>query len=1116
MMTTLSMLIDLRTSTNIPLATNISDQHSSINTAYLLQLNIYVRCLVVIILFQARNPNSGIFSTVAYNFWEKLPTDFRLRPTKRDHLNNQHKNCFSNTISFIMSFIACSKLILSNMCYYIVSINLFLIVISNCSMLNPGPDIKVSYCNAQGLILGTSMRGNSPIFQTNKILHLQSYLHFNSPDILILNETWLNEHVHTNEIVEEQYYKSFRLDRTQEDKNRYGKIGGGGIIIFIKQGLNIETKVLNLEHKVPFLAIEVKLQNSTKFCLSTFYRYSYSGISELEEVEKCLRYISQKYSRKILVGDLNLSSVRDWDNPVSNCPIENRYIELFQNFGFISMINEQTHRAGNILDLILTNNPSSIKDINIEQNLICPSDHFSINFKIESNIRWKPRKKEKIFNYKQANWDAMNQEISSINWSNLFYNIPISSAWNIFKSKIDIAMRKHIPMIFVKFKKRPPWFDSEINEMFKLKETLRKTYKRSQSDADYDAFRRQRKILKQKIEGKKQTYFSVDPCNDDSIIQKKFWNYVKSSSKCSRIPESVHYKSRYRTDTKDRCELFNKFFSDQFTEKSNYNIHVDIDNSNTNFYFTPTTVFKLLKQVKPSRAPGPDGITGHVLKNCAPSLEVPLSILYNKSYSTGELPQDWKLANVVPIHKKSRKDNVENYRPISLTSLVMKIFEKCIRTKIFEICEERISPHQHGFLPKRSCTTQLINFTQDLALNLNSKWQTDVIYFDFAKAFDSVNHDVLLEKLKHIFHIDGHLLQFLISYLKNRKQRVIIDGHFSSDTEVNSGVPQGSIIGPLLFVLFINDITNVLSRGTQILMYADDTKIWKVIHNHEDQITLHKDIANLYDWSVLNKISFHPHKCKVVTVSTNHNIMEYSYTMNGVNLQSCDSECDLGIEILKTFKWNRHHKKVISKASQKLGLLKRNITFSKGKTHRRNLYLSIIRSQFEHGSPIWSPVCLTHHDKFESLQKKCIKWILDQCYAHYSKHEYFEKLKCLDILPLKQKFLMNDILLFYKVTHYVVNAISLPSYIVQYDYSDHNPNINFIRQTRQYNDSDRLKFKCTITPRINAFKDSFFVRTVKHWNNLPIEIRNIDQFEAFKTKLKEHLWLIAEHELDVT
>ena len=178
-----------------------------------------------------------------------------------------------------------------------------------------------------------------------------------------------------------------------------------------------------------------------------------------------------------------------------------------------------------------------------------------------------------------------------------------------------------------------------------------------------------------------------------------------------------------------------------------------------------------------------------------------------------------------------------------------------------------INEKQHGFLPGKSCTTQMLPFYDSLAITINDASRCDIIYFDFAKAFDSVNHDIILHKLKHQFGIDGIMLKFIVNYLKDRQQCVVIGGVMSSIKPVTSGVPQGSILGPLLFVLFINDMHTYISNGTNILLYADDTKIWRRIVNYSDHIILQYDINSLLKWSHENKMIFHPQKCKVLPVT---------------------------------------------------------------------------------------------------------------------------------------------------------------------------------------------------------------------------------------------------------
>ena len=290
-----------------------------------------------------------------------------------------------------------------------------------------------------------------------------------------------------------------------------------------------------------------------------------------------------------------------------------------------------------------------------------------------------------------------------------------------------------------------------------------------------------------------------------NLITKKLYSYVKSKSNSHRIPDLISYGNKLKSKRLDQCNLFNQYFADQFSDPSLYNIPIDYSQDHKfSINFNTDKIGSLLKNLDSNKAQGPDEIHGKILKKCFYSLNKPLVILFQLSYNTGIIPDEWKQANVVPVHKKGSKACVENYRPISLTSIIMKTYERVIREKLLSLCGHLIDERQHGFMLDKSCCTQLVSFCDSLALSLNENIQTNVIYFDFQKAFDSVNHDIILEKLKFQYKIDGSLLRFFINYLKGRRQRVVIGSEQSSDKLFRQVSPRDQLLDQLyLFCLLM-------------------------------------------------------------------------------------------------------------------------------------------------------------------------------------------------------------------------------------------------------------------------------------------------------------------------
>ena len=453
----------------------------------------------------------------------------------------------------------------------------------------------------------------------------------------------------------------------------------------------------------------------------------------------------KKPPKLFLIGDFNVSCV-SWSSLSSPVPIEQTFVDSFTELGLKQCISGPTHIKGNTLDILLTNCEPAVNGLSLlEHDSICKSDHFPINFNIRCNIKRKTSVKRKCYNFKRANWIGLNRDLQLVNWDSLFRNRDIDQCWNVTKYVLFKLVDKHIPTVTVKSDFQPPWFDSDCYSACRDKERLRAKFKRTKNDTDGLKYVNARRNFKKLVSMKMRD--NLTDSNDTALITKKFWSYVKSSSNSHRIPECVEYQGRLRNDPKDQAELFNEFFYAQFSDASHYDIPIDFnDDSRFNIDFDQSRISKLLAMINSNKAQGPDGIHGTILKNCASSLAHPLSCIFRMSYNCGYIPKEWKSANVVPVFKKGNKSKVENYRPISLTCLVMKIFERVIKEELLKHTEHLLDKRQHGFLANKSCTTNMVNFCDNLALSLNNGQRCDVVYFDFAKAFDSVSHDLILQK----------------------------------------------------------------------------------------------------------------------------------------------------------------------------------------------------------------------------------------------------------------------------------------------------------------------------------------------------------------------------------
>ena len=384
---------------------------------------------------------------------------------------------------------------------------------------------------------------------------------------------------------------------------------------------------------------------------------------------------------------------------------------------------------------------------------------------------------------------------------------------------------------------------------------------------------------------------------------------------------------------------------------------------------------KLMLNIKENKATGPDGIPGNLLKICAHELAEVFTLLFQASLDQGCLPPDWKKANIVPVFKKGDKSAVENYRPISLTSVTSKILEHIVHSSIMDHFEKHnhLNSFQHGFRQKRSCETQLITTLRDFFNCLNKKEQIDAVLLDFSKAFDKVDHEKLLTKLINL-GIGGPLYQWIRSFLSDREQTVLVDGVSSSSAPVLSGVPQGTVLGPLLFLTYINDINTNLSEGTCIRLFADDSLLYRTIRSREDSAILQKDLETLQVWERANKMEFHPDKCKVLQITNKLNPTQSTYHIHNVQLSPENWAKYLGVRIDSKLNWNTQCNALCKKANSTLAFLQRNLSDCP-RSVKEKCFNTFVRPTLEYGCSVWDPHQSNQIENLEKIQRRAARFV---------------------------------------------------------------------------------------------------------------------------------------------
>jgi Reverse transcriptase (RNA-dependent DNA polymerase)/Endonuclease-reverse transcriptase len=921
--------------------------------------------------------------------------------------------------------------------------------------------LSILYLNAQSIV--------------RKIDELSFTVSDLKPDIVLITESWCNNEV-TNGLLTVPGYNLIPDLRMDREDTAAGV--GGGLLVYAKPEINIlqeETRYNFIQH-VNFKV----LTSGDELHFTLVYRPPRTSV---ESYDSMAHLIKSTTGNRILIGDFNLPGI-DWEGGQARGAGPSKVLEACEDEYLEQLVLFPTHIRGNCLDLLLTNVPDRVENVRSVGRL-GSSDHFMIQAEI---LVGKHREQQSglVRNWWKADWSSMRAEIANASWDEM-ENMSANEAWTHFKEKIEQTVENNVPLKPRGTAGRPPWMNRDILREVRKK---RRLWAKNR-DPNSPEYKKVEKSVRNKIRNAKRN-LERRLALENGGNSKPFYAYLKSKLK-NKSPVGP-LKLRDGTvvsDSAGMAKVLNDFFSSIFTEEGDGPVP-EPEQCHTNskledVQVEEAAVKKKIKQLKPASAPGPDGIGSMLLRELADQVAKPLTKIFSKSLADGNVPEDWKDAHVTPIYKKGVKSESSNYRPVSLTSICGKLLESIIRDKIVDHMSENglIEDSQHGFVKSRSCATNLIEFLDGLTEIIDGGGSADAIFLDFAKAFDKVPRQRLVEKLKSI-GLGGRVLAWIEEWLSGRRQRVVLNGESSDWQPVKSGVPQGSVLGPVLFLIFIRDIDEAARNKATVKKFADDTKVAKKISSEEDAEELQQVLDNMTDWARKWKMEFNTGKCKVMHFGSANRRSEYF--MDGHRLEVTKEERDIGVLVSEDLKPAAQCAKAAKTATTVLGQITRSFRY-RDKHIFKALYLRYVRPHLEFASPAWSPWLAKDIQVLENVQKRAVRMI-----SGLKSDSYEAKLKELGMQSLQARRVESDLVLMYKVIHGTCNVGSETWPKLLNERGRTIPHM-----TRAANDALRLRQPMA---RNDRRKNFFSIRVCEEWNKIPQDIRRAKTVGQFKKLYK--------------
>ena len=920
-------------------------------------------------------------------------------------------------------------------------------------------NIKVCYVNARSL--------------RNKFEDLEAIAAMDKYHIIGVTESWLD--TSNRDFIAEYSIPAYTIFSCERE-NRLG----GGVILYVHNSLYPTLVKSESVTNIDTVFIEIK-NGPSKVRIGLIYRPPGQSVSTDQDLSDLI-FASSNNCETILMGDFNLPVSR-WGGTYTSHSGRELYTNLLES-DFCQHVDKPT-RDNNILDLILSTTENLVNDTTVGPTF-STSDHRMITFSIVTKTRPVKESKEKVPDYQRANFTKLRYLLNNTDWGEIVLENNINKSWEAFTNKLNNAVSLCVPFRNRRsvLNSKPKWWNNEIKDSLARKKSAYYKYMSTKNEADkleLDRTRRESKKLIKRSKKNLEEYIAEASKSNP----KEFYRYInnKKALACNIGPIAID-TGGHTNDENEMATILNRFFGSVFTEEDCLSGHPPenrTQNSIDGIHVSESDVIQAIDKINVNKAPGPDKISPRILKETKHQISKTLAVLFNKSLALGEVPSDWKRANVTPIFKKGDKSQPGNYRPISLTSVVGKLMETIIRDSIVKFLEDNdiMNDSQHGFYNKRSCLTNLLDFFHYVFDVYDESRAVDLVYLDFQKAFDKVPHKRLLSKVMS-HGISGNIHGWLKDWLSERKQRVVINGFSSSWLDVKSGVPQGSVLGPVLFLIYVNDIDDGLK--CKVSKFADDTKIACKVTTKRERKALQSDLDQLTRWASRWQMKFNVEKCKVLHIGSNNN--QFQYSMNGQQLSTVNEEKDLGVLVTNDLKPSQHCSQVVKTANKLVGFIGR-VFENKSEKVILKLYNSLVRPHLEYCVQFWSPYYRKDIEKLERVQRRVTKMI-----PRLRNKPYEERLKELNLFMLSKRRMRGDLIEVFKIFKGFDN-INPENYFT----------VNQTHVTRRQNNFKIVGKRFTS----NEAKHFFFNRVVNVWNSLPSSVADCETVCTFKNRLDKFL-----------